>query len=824
MDDRIERLLADHRVNDHGIALVRCIRDGDPARAVDGRAGNVCGRYPSRKMKKTIQYESRTVEFAFVISCETDDAVLEYYDQPCSLSLDYVRASGRRGGVVSHTPDFLVLGIDFAGFVECKPLGKLAELGKKMPGRYVDTGDGSWGCPPGEAAAAAYGLGYRVWTPEGVTGPLVENARFLEDEWGRSGRTFPDADVERVRERVETRQGILLEELVADVGDPAVVHWCIFRRLVHVDLAAAFLSHPDRVRVFTDASAGAAWSAAVASVSDDREGAADILARAVVAEYPPEALTEALERYRVLRRAIEEGLPAHRLTGPKRETRRRWLLAYRKAERESGIGLVGLCPKSHRRGNFKPRFPERTYEVIAEVIADKYENHLNLTKSQVHGLAREACSEKGLPCVSYSRFLDFLSRRDQERSVLRRRGAKAAAAAAPAFGPRDPGVHGQGPMDVVHIDHTLLDVLVWVGPCLPAAAERLWLTVAICAWSRCIVGYDLSFDAPAVAGLFTAVRDLFARQGRMPNRIVVDRGPEFGSTAFEQLCAACGVDHRQRPPGKPKFGAVVERMFGTANTQLIHALSGNTQLLRNPRAMSREVSPVRDAVWRLPDLDAALARFFFDVYPRQPHEGLEGLTPHDRFEQGLAMIGTGRRLRDTSDLRFLLWPPSRRGKAMVNSREGIVVDYIRYWHDDMRSAALHRKKVPVRVDPHDVGHVVAFIDGRWVLCVSESSADLVGRSRREVRLASVEVRRRRSGAAKRRMIRGVHLIRMLSELAETEEGLRQARRDEERREVMSRRELHLVAGSGSSTGEPVRPDAAAWKRVSLDELGPGRRL
>ena len=822
-DERIERLLVDHGVNERGVDLVRSVRDGAPARAVDGKGGNVCGRYPSRKMAVTIQYESRTVEFPFVISCETDDAVLGYYDQPCALSLNYVSASGRRV-VVSHTPDFLVLGTDFVGFVECKPVGRLAELGKEMPGRYVDAGDGDWGCPPGEAATALYGLGYRVWTPEGVTGPLVENARYLEAEWGGSGRTFPDADVERVRERVETKQGIVLEELVADVRDPAVVHWCIFHRLVHVDLAAAFLSHSDRVRVFTDASAGAAWSAAVASVSDDREGAADIVARAIVAEYPPAALTVALDRYRVLRSVIEQGLPAHRLTGPRRETQRRWLLSYRKAQRESGIGLVGLCPKSHRRGNFKPRFPDGTYEVIAKVIADEYENPRNLTKRQAHMLAVDACSERGLPCVSYARFLDFLSRRDQERSIARRRGAKAAAAAAPAFGPRDPGVHGQGPLDVVHIDHTKLDVLVRVGPDLAAAPERLWLTVAICAWSRCIVGYDLGFDAPAVAGLFTTSRDLFARHGRMPNRIVVDRGPEFGSTAFEQLCAACGIDHVRRPPGRPKFGTVVERMFGTVNTQMIHALSGNTQLLRDPRAMSREVSPVRDAVWRLPDLDVAVARFLFDVYPRQPHEGLDGMTPQARFEQGVATMGTGRRVSDSPDLRFLFWPPSRRGIALVNSRTGIVVDYIRYWHDDMRSAVLHRKQVPVRVDPHDVGHVVAFIDGRWVVCASESSAELAGRSRRDVRLASIEIRRRRSGAAKRRMIRAVDLVPMLKELAETEEGLRQARRDEQHREVMSRRGIRLVGSAGSSTGEAVSPEAVAWKRVGLDELGPGKRL
>ena len=61
----------------------------------------------------------------------------------------------------------------------------------------------------------------------------------------------------------------------------------------------------------------------------------------------------------------------------------------------------------------------------------------------------------------------------------------------------------------------------------------------------------------------------------------------------------------------------------------------------------------------------------------------------------------------------------------------------------------------------------------------------------------MEVRRRNRGAAKRRMIGVKHLVSMLKELAETGEGLLQARRDEERREVIERRGLHPVPDSGS---------------------------
>ena len=123
---RLRALLSNHGVTDLGRDLVSKVRAGPPARAVEGAGGNVTGRYPSRKMSRTIQYESRTVEFAVVISCEIDSAITEYYDQPARLSLRYPGTDGR-DVVVGHVPDFLVLGDAFAGFVECKDESRLAK-------------------------------------------------------------------------------------------------------------------------------------------------------------------------------------------------------------------------------------------------------------------------------------------------------------------------------------------------------------------------------------------------------------------------------------------------------------------------------------------------------------------------------------------------------------------------------------------------------------------------------------------------------------------------------------------------------------------------
>ena len=86
---------------------VNRVRSSGPSRRVGGGVSNVSGRYPSRKMGVTIQFESHRVELAFVRDMEQDPDVLEYYDQPPSFPLDYNTSKGRHVRVF-HTPDFFV--------------------------------------------------------------------------------------------------------------------------------------------------------------------------------------------------------------------------------------------------------------------------------------------------------------------------------------------------------------------------------------------------------------------------------------------------------------------------------------------------------------------------------------------------------------------------------------------------------------------------------------------------------------------------------------------------------------------------------------------
>src|SRR3989442_1372318 len=98
-------------------ACLARLRASPPVRRVQGRAQNVSGTYASRKMGMTIQFESHKVELWAIYAMEYDAHVLEYFDQPDTLTLTYQSPSGRTV-VASHTPDFLVLRQDSVGFEE----------------------------------------------------------------------------------------------------------------------------------------------------------------------------------------------------------------------------------------------------------------------------------------------------------------------------------------------------------------------------------------------------------------------------------------------------------------------------------------------------------------------------------------------------------------------------------------------------------------------------------------------------------------------------------------------------------------------------------
>ena len=159
---------------------IQQIRSSPPARHVRSGRGNVSGRYPSRKMGVTIQFESHRNELAAIYAMEHSRAVVEYWDQPPPIKLAYRTPAGRAIGVL-HTPDFFVLRTDAVGWEEWKLEDDLRRLAERQPQRYCRTAEGTWRCPPGEAYAQACGLSYQLRSSAEINWGFQRNMIFLED-------------------------------------------------------------------------------------------------------------------------------------------------------------------------------------------------------------------------------------------------------------------------------------------------------------------------------------------------------------------------------------------------------------------------------------------------------------------------------------------------------------------------------------------------------------------------------------------------------------------------------------------------------------------
>ena len=207
------------------------------------------------------------------------------------------------------------------------------------------------------------------------------------------------------------------------------------------------------------------------------------------------------------------------------------------------------------------------------------------------------------------------------------------------------------------------------------------------------------------------LRRCVQRYQRLPQELVVDGGPEFGSVYFETLLARYFITKKERPTAQPRAGSVVERLFGTTNTEFVHLLLGNTQAMKTPRHVTPEVDPKRLAVWTLERFASRLVQWAEEIYDQLEHPAL-GQSPRDAFAQGMQLAGarTHRMIAYSEDFLMLTRPTTRSGQAKVDPARGITVNWLHYWNAAFQNPDVAGNFVPVRYKPYDMG-VVLLVSG-----------------------------------------------------------------------------------------------------------------
>lgn len=447
-----------------------------------------------------------------------------------------------------------------------------------------------------------------------------------------------------------------------------------------------------------------------------------------------------------------------------------------------------MLPKP-RPGNTNERLSAEANEAMNDFISNVYETLKQKKKFEVYVCFRASCEEKGIEPPCYKTFRKAVEKRTRYNQKFKRQGSRAAYQNQPFYHTleRETPRHGDRPFHIVHIDHTELDVELKDSETTEKFG-RPWLTLMIDAFSRLILAVYLTFDKPSYRSCMMVIRECVKRHGRFPQILVVDGGKEFSSIYFETLLAIFECVKKTRPPAESRFGSLIERMFFTTNTQFVHNLQGNTQIMKNVRQVTKNVNPKNHALWDLPLCYEYARKYCYEVYPNLKHSTL-GQTPAEMFVIGNQLAGERKHkiIPYTEDFKILTFPTVKRSDstAKVVSSAGVKIGNIYYWTPAFTNPDIEGSRVAARYDPFDTGHSYAYVNKQWVECISEHYSTFKGCSEKLVKMASEELRRRAKLTNEDINLNASKLAAFLNSLENEEAILRQKGYDRELQKVLS---------------------------------------
>ncbi|MHB1401832.1 MAG: hypothetical protein ACYCWB_05465 [Thiobacillus sp.] len=199
-------------------------------------------------------------------------------------------------------------------------------------------------------------------------------------------------------------------------------------------------------------------------------------------------------------------------------------------------------------------------------------------------------------------------------------------------------------LERIEIDHTPFDLMV-TDTLTNLPLGRPWLTLAIDTYSRMVMGFYISFNAPSGHGVLQCLRrcilpkdEWLARfpgiKGEWPAHgvmelIAVDNGMDLHSDALEAACQEMGIQILFCGSKTPQHKGAIERFFRTMNMGLIHRLPGTVFSSVDQRG---DYPAEEKAVIDMETLMYLLTKWVVEVYNVTKHRGI-GARPLDRWHE-----------------------------------------------------------------------------------------------------------------------------------------------------------------------------------------------
>ena len=297
----------------------------------------------------------------------------------------------------------------------------------------------------------------------------------------------------------------------------------------------------------------------------------------------------------------------------------------------------------------------------------------------------------------------------------------------------DTFVHrAQFPLQYVFADHWLLDAWV-VDEETRQKPSRLWLTLLIDAYSRSILGMALLYEDPCIESIQQALKHTIWEKTShldcgieqewacygIPLQLFLDNAWAHHSHSLENLARVLSrngtynsIDLVFRPPYRGRYGAIIERLFKNFSGQIKELVTGAIAS-NDPKAIR---TAANNACLLYPDMNRLLHQLILK-YQHTEHRELHGMTPHQKWSEGIQSSGfpLPPPFTPAMDRLFMhMYPQTRQ----VRSR-GIPAFGLNYWSAELGGIErVDREGKAIqynfRYDPTDISRISLFRNGEWV--------------------------------------------------------------------------------------------------------------
>lgn len=362
----------------------------------------------------------------------------------------------------------------------------------------------------------------------------------------------------------------------------------------------------------------------------------------------------------------------------------KWRARYQKTRH-----LSALVDRQGRGGKGKSRLSKEQAEIIEQAITTVYYKKKSVAKTYEE--VKVQCTQAKIPVPNIKSVKKRIADKSEAIAIKFRRSRQKADELYKGKPGKIPDA--KYPFAIVQIDHTKLDIVL-VDPIYRKVLGRPWLTMLVDVYSRCPMGYYLSLDPPgnygtgqAIANALYPKDNILAKYGLVAEwpcwgsmKILhCDNAGEFHSSMTEGACLAYGIGLQFRPKKKPHYGAHIEKLMGTFNTE-IHALPGTTFSNSQERKFYEYDSQMR-AAFTLDEFEEWLVTYITKVYMLRTHAGIK-MSPLSKLKKGLlgedGMPATGLTMlhEDENTLRLDFMPVVER----TIQSSGVQIENMEYYH------------------------------------------------------------------------------------------------------------------------------------------------